>query len=265
MSRLSIFETQWIDLVFEHRNKEYGAYQLRQESAKTTTLALFVSVSMLLSIYAIISIISYFNPNADIITDIPKPTVVITDLTIIPPKVEPPKEKMTPPASQKSNTPKTQFVPMVPADRDEATTEVPVNTDIIDSGSTTTTGPTGSTPDGTGISPEPAAPAPDNRPYSNDELDKSPQFPGGIKKFLTYVATNFKSAEDLESNIKVTVSFVVERDGTMSNIKVINNPGYGMGDEAIRVLKSMKTKWEPGVMNGEKVRTSYVLPITIQI
>ncbi|MNY48601.1 Gram-negative bacterial tonB protein [compost metagenome] len=64
--------------------------------------------------------------------------------------------------------------------------------------------------------------------------------------------------------MKVYVSFVIERDGSITDITVIKDPGYGLGKEAVRVLKSLKTKWTPGVLNGKTVRTAYNLPITIK-
>jgi protein TonB len=51
----------------------------------------------------------------------------------------------------------------------------------------------------------------------------------------------------------------------MSNIKVLRDPGYGLGKEAIRVLKSLKSKWTPGMIAGQAVRTSYNLPITVKL
>ncbi|MBC8645308.1 energy transducer TonB [Flavobacterium lindanitolerans] len=65
--------------------------------------------------------------------------------------------------------------------------------------------------------------------------------------------------------MKVFVYFVVEKDGTLTNIKVVRDPGYGLGAEAIRVLKSIKTKWKPGIQNDKPVRTAYNLPITVEI
>ena len=61
------------------------------------------------------------------------------------------------------------------------------------------------------------------------------------------------------------VSFVIEIDGTITDIQVKKNPGYGMDKEAIRVLKSLKTKWTPGMIDGKPVRTSYMLPIIVQL
>jgi len=63
----------------------------------------------------------------------------------------------------------------------------------------------------------------------------------------------------------VYVSFVIERDGSMTDIQVKRDPGYGLGKEAVRVLKSIKTKWAPGMIAGKPVRTAYNLPITVEM
>ncbi|MNX39750.1 Gram-negative bacterial tonB protein [compost metagenome] len=92
-----------------------------------------------------------------------------------------------------------------------------------------------------------------------------PEFPGGMAKFYTYVGNNFQKPElDAEKTLRVYVSFVIERDGSITDITVIKDPGYGLGKEAIRVLKSIKAKWTPGILNGKTVRTAYNLPITIK-
>ncbi|WP_431242965.1 energy transducer TonB [Flavobacterium sp. P21] len=109
-------------------------------------------------------------------------------------------------------------------------------------------------------------PAPvDNTPVNSAILDKMPGFPGGMDKFYSYVGNNFRRPElDAEMTLKVYVSFVIEKDGSITDIMVQKDPGYGMGKEAIRVLKSLKTKWTPGILNGKPVRTAYNLPITIK-
>ena len=85
-------------------------------------------------------------------------------------------------------------------------------------------------------------------------------------EFYKYVNKNFRIPEiDQDMKAKIYVSFVVEKDGSMTAIKVLRDPGYGLGNEAIRVLKSMKKKWTPGIQNGKPVRASYNLPITINI
>jgi protein TonB len=105
-----------------------------------------------------------------------------------------------------------------------------------------------------------------NAIVSSTMLDKLPEFPGGMGKFYTYIGRNFETPEiEGERSIRIFMSFVIEKDGSMTDIQVKNDPGYGLGTEAMRVLKSLKTKWAPGILNAKPVRTSYSLPITVQM
>jgi len=94
-------------------------------------------------------------------------------------------------------------------------------------------------------------------------VEKKPEYPGGIGEFYKHVASNFivPTHKDFYGG-KIYVSFVVEKDGTLTDIKVLRHPGFGTADEAIRVLKSAKT-WQPAEQNGKKVRCQYMLPISI--
>jgi hypothetical protein len=92
-----------------------------------------------------------------------------------------------------------------------------------------------------------------------------PTFPGGISEFYKFVAKNFKMPKNFNSNEKMIVSFIVEKDGSLSTFDVKKDLGSGTKEEAIRVLKSLKTKWSAGMKNGKNVRTEYVLPIKVKI
>lgn len=141
------------------------------------------------------------------------------------------------------------------------------NTTITDS-STEGSGPIGlnqSTTSGTGTETAGAV-DPGNTIVASATLDKLPEFPGGINRFYTYVGNNFEKPDvDSGSTMKVYVSFVIEKDGSMTDIQVKRDPGYGLGKEAVRVLKSLKTKWSPGMIGSKPVRTAYNLPITVQM
>jgi protein TonB len=105
-----------------------------------------------------------------------------------------------------------------------------------------------------------------NELVTTELLDKKPEFPGGMEKFYRYVGNKFVTPNiDSEKTIRIIISFVVEKDGSMTDIQVRNNPGYGLEKEAVRVLKSLKTKWTPGIINSKPVRTAYNLPITVQM
>ncbi|MEO4006712.1 energy transducer TonB [Flavobacterium sp. CAU 1735] len=272
MSKLNIYETKWIDLVFEGRNKAYGAYQLRAENPKTTLKALCVGVLLLSSAIAVPIIVNSRNSGNDMADNIPKifnDPIVVVDLTPIQPKkIEGPKLETTPSDPVK----KIKYVGFTPVAKNQATQEVPTNEQLNNTaistenseGTGTTTSlsvasqPTGN---GAGNGTESA-----NNINSTYELEALPQYPGGIDAFLATVGKRFKTPEmDELKTFKVLVYFVIEKDGSLSNIRVTRDPGYGLGKEAIRVLNSMTTKWTPGYRNGQPARTAYNLPITVNV
>jgi hypothetical protein len=102
--------------------------------------------------------------------------------------------------------------------------------------------------------------------YNTAGITTKPDFPGGIGEFYKFVGTNFNIPLDAEKNNakgKVYVTFIVELDGRLTNIKIIRDIGYGTGTEVVRVL-GICPNWIPGKMNGVPVRVMYSLPITLQ-
>ena len=98
-------------------------------------------------------------------------------------------------------------------------------------------------------------------------VEEMPAFPGGEAKLMEYVGKNVKYPQIArESGIKgrVFVSFVVEPDGSVSNVKVLRGIGGGCDEEAMRVVKAMP-KWKPGKQRGKAVRVSYMLPVNFQL
>ncbi|MFY7757942.1 MAG: energy transducer TonB, partial [Flavobacterium stagni] len=98
-------------------------------------------------------------------------------------------------------------------------------------------------------------------------LDEQPEFPGGMQRFYKEVVDRFDEdvIEDLEGETrKVLVSFVIERNGSMTDINVIRNADPTVDQEAIRALKAIPIKWKAGIKNGKAVRTRYSLPILIK-
>lgn len=274
MSKLNIYETSWINLVFENRNKDYGAYHLRQENAKTSLFALFMGVLFLSAAISVPVIYNYLNPEHQITSLVPElPSIVVADIT---PYV-PPKTKVEEAAMPESKVPVTENIttnaqltnPEVVHAEAATPIDIATNVELKNQPGTNTMETTGtgvgtasSTGTSTGIG---SSGITETTIVSSAALDKMPEFPGGIKKFYSYVGNNFEKPElDSENAIRVSVSFVIEKDGSMTDIKVLKDPGYGLGTEAIRVLKSLKTKWTPGMIGGKAVRTAYNLPITIQ-
>ncbi|KDN54250.1 energy transducer TonB [Flavobacterium seoulense] len=102
-----------------------------------------------------------------------------------------------------------------------------------------------------------------NSLYSSAGIEVKPDFPGGIKEFHKYIAKNYitpREAKEIKGKIYVT--FIVEIDGSLTDIKVLRDLGFGTSEEAIRVLK-LSPKWIPGQQKGMQVRSLFTLPISI--
>ena len=271
MSKLSIFEPAWIDLVFEGRNKEYGAYQLRRENPKTTIRAFFLALALLTTIAVVPMLIDRIWPKVTIAVPEPQlPTVTIRDV-VLPPRQEPPGKRAVLPAVKAAKS-KPSLQQAIVVDPDQATPVQPTATDPGDI-TTPATGLSGGSTNGLpasaggGTNEGEGAGDGTNKPHETAVLDKMPMYPGGMDRFYQQVGTKFAVPEEGladAATIRVLVSFVIEEDGSMTEIKVLQNPGYGMDKEAIRVLKSMKTRWEPGILDEKAVRVIYKLPIRVK-
>ncbi|HTH82968.1 MAG TPA: TonB family protein, partial [Mucilaginibacter sp.] len=98
-------------------------------------------------------------------------------------------------------------------------------------------------------------------------VEKQPEFPGGLEKFGEFLQRNIRYPDNMrQANVqgKAIVQFVVEADGSLSNIQVLRSPGYGSGEEAARVL-ALSPKWTPGHQNGKAVRVMYTVPVSFTL
>jgi protein TonB len=121
--------------------------------------------------------------------------------------------------------------------------------------------PPGGEPTSLTISPETV---PDeNQIYNLSSAEVKPDFPGGLAQFLKFIGANFKMPDVPGLRGKVFVTFIVEKDGSLSDMQILRDIGYGTGEEAIRVLK-LSPKWQPATLNGKNMRVKYNLPITVQ-
>ena len=278
MSNLNVFNQSWNEIVFEGRNKEYGAYQLRQENPKITLLALFYGTVVCGLLVSIPLISNLMKEDVAIIpeTEYVLPKVVDVLLLSKLPEVTP-ETKATQAQPEKSSAKETKYVKPIITTNTTAVAEVPpldvkepLKTGAIDNpGDDAGAIALGQgTIDGTGKKPvDDIAKTPGEAGggiVGVYGLEKKPEFPGGIQNFMNEVGRRFKTPDASEAGImKVFVSFVVEKDGSLSNIKIVRDPGFGLGKEAVRVLQSIKTKWSPGIQNGQPVRTAYNLPISV--
>ena len=100
-----------------------------------------------------------------------------------------------------------------------------------------------------------------------DEVDEMPQFPGGMAGLMQYLSTNVRYPEDAKESGaqgRVIVSFIVEKDGSISYARVTKPTYSSLDDEALRVVSNMP-KWTPGKQNGEAVRVKYSIPVSFRL
>ncbi|MDP9047995.1 MAG: TonB family protein [Bacteroidota bacterium] len=108
---------------------------------------------------------------------------------------------------------------------------------------------------------------PDKNSKIFDRVDRLPEFPGGLNAFMTFLRTNIKYPEHARKNKvqgRVIITFVVEKDGSLTNIRVARGVKGDVDQEAIRVIQ-MSPKWKPGIQNGKFVRVAYAVPIAFSL
>ena len=277
MAKLDIYNRQWIEVVFTGRNQAYGAYQLRKANARTTNRALVIGVilfALAISSPMIAAQIKALMGNSP--EEEENNRIIETEVVLTPP---PPVDEQAPPPPPAAEPPRpkvdqVRFPPPVVVPAEKVRDEEPPTVEelkVADPGQKTIAGdpnaeiridePVGTAP------PTKQAVVEDNSVYDFSAIEEMPEPPGGMKKFYDYVGKTYNySAAAKEQGIsgRLIVQFVVEKDGSLTDIKVLRDLGLGTGEEAIRVLKKAP-KWKAGVQNGRPVRVQYTLPISLNL
>lgn len=276
-SKINLFAKGWLDVVFEKRNKMYGAYDLRIHNASNTIKALVVSSLSFILFFLIPDIIALFKnkqPEKEIVKQI---EVSIQPPPPVNPHLQPPPKLFSPvieavghPARPRNN--QIKFPPPIVKPDDQVHDIPPQLADLknADPGQENIMGDPNmdivitqraGTGNGRGAVVE------DTRVYEFNSLETLPEFPGGMPKFYTYLQKNIRYPEDAKLiNIqgKVFISFVVEKNGLLTDIKVDRKLGGGLDEEAVRVLKA-SPRWIPGIQNGKPVRVQFTIPINFSL
>ena len=258
------------EVVFEKRNKEYGAYALRNEANVVLKKALFIGVGLFGLLAMTPLLINTLKPKAA-----KTPVFVPINLKNVDrsdDRIEKPEPRVIPPKAPVQV--KTQSL-TPPTPTRNAVKEETINQKVDDAVISTTTTPgvavtnpnqhvaTG-TENGKEIVKEtPAIPNP-NEIVKN--VDVEADFIGGVNAFRTKVLQNFDSSvveNETGEVVKAVVTFVVERDGTISNIKV-SGTNTDFNKEAEKTIKGIKGKWNPAKFQGENVRSYFRFPISMQ-
>jgi protein TonB len=266
ISKFDLYKSGWLELVFEDRNKAYGAYDLRQHYAGNVVRAMgitFLGIGLLFGAGAILQ------SHHAVATHSPDVPVVVVHVTELKPLIEPPK-KLAEPAKPAPQIKTTAFVPPVVV-ADQLVRKPPVDnallTDAI--GPTTTDGKPGTN---TAIPDKPSTgpgtqPTDDNSVHNTIGLEAMPEPIGGDNAWTKFLNRNLRfpaPAQDEGVSGRVILSFIIEKNGTLSNITVERPAGHGFDEEAVRVLKLAKA-WKPGIQNGQAVRVKFMMPINFTL
>jgi protein TonB len=268
-TKLNLYNREWLELVFSDRNKKYGAFELRQHYGDNMVKAMAIAFSTIVVAATIYTYVVGKTPGEIIKT-------IVVDVPLIqPPKIDVPKKAeppVKPSAHQKQMPPAktTQFITPLPTS-EPVKANPPKNTDLTgEIGSKTTEG-TGTiapivdpapTTGGTGI-----ASGEDKSIHDTFGLEFMPEPIGGTNAWIKFLSKNLRfpaQAQEAGKGGRVFVSFVIEKDGRLSDFSIEKGAGYGMDEEALRVLKLAKP-WKPGMQNGQPVRVRYVIPLNFQM
>ncbi|MDE7110926.1 MAG: energy transducer TonB [Muribaculaceae bacterium] len=270
---------EWTDLIFEGKNKEFGAYELRNQSVRRHNLAMLSVVFVIIAALLISLGVSRMERVEETITAEAEQSMVSVDTTQDEPEPEEePEERFEEPEVEEVlpeevlNTVKVTELAIV--DDDQVSKEDEIKTQEELTQTETAFGASDfdqGTDDVTVVREiknevvvEEKKPEPEK---IFTAVEENPQFPGGEKAMYEYLSKNIRYPEMAQQNNisgRVTVQFVVEKNGAIGEVKVVRGKDPDLDKEAVRVVKSMPN-FIPGKMNGQAVRVWYTLPITFKL
>lgn len=259
----SIFSDSWISLVFQGRNQEYGAYDLRRRSVRNSAIAVIVSVSLFALALSMPMILRALSSGEEIVE---RPKIAIDVELLAPPPIdpnEPPPPPVEPPPPLKTTI---KFTPPEIVQDEEVTEEdiPPAQEEFEDAeaGAVTEEGDTA----GVDLSLLDVS----GEDVIGDEgadqvftvVEQMPEFPGGDIALLKYLATceypSMAKENDLQG--KVDIRFVIDKNGNVTEVTVARGADKILNDAAVKHVKNMPP-WKPGKQNGKEVKVQYYVPI----
>jgi protein TonB len=275
MAKIDLIDNGWVDLVFEGKNQAYGAYQLRKNTGIRNLKALAVMFAAFLIIagivYAKVSIENYIaSKNAAIEADV--------ELQSLAEKKEIKEEKKDEPEVEKIEVERVKSsvaftVPEIKKDDEvKEDQEMKSQDDLAETntaiGAFTVEG-NDETAEVKHVEEKIAEPEPVKEEETKvfDVVEQMPSFPGGPSALMQYLSSNIKYPVVAEENGvqgRVVCTFVVEKDGSITDVRVVKSVDPSLDKEAMRVVKGMP-KWIPGKQNGSAVRVKYTVPVTFRL
>lgn len=272
---INLTSQDWIDMIFEGKNKEYGAYQLRRESSKRH----LVAFTLIAAIAVLTCTIPNLRKSLGINDSRDKVGVIEMDGSLTLPKPDDVKEPVkpeyvTPPPVELISTIKFVTPIIKPDDQVNAANEVISQDQLNEKNLTISVETIKGTNEQTGVD---IATLRENTTISGEKprevekdwdfVEQQPMYPGGEAEMFEFLSSNIRYPQIAVDNGiegKVIMQFVVGRDGSIENVQVMRGVDRSLDNEAIRLIKSMP-KWIPGKQSGSTVRVRFTLPVTFRI
>jgi protein TonB len=271
MEANKILSTDILDLIFEDRNKAYGAYELRKTYNKRITLALIITAGLAVLIF----LASFIANNISSKTaKLEVKDVVLENIQQEeekkvepppppPPKQEPPKVEMTkftPPKIVEDQEVKKEDIPPEVEKLEDTKIDIVSQEGIKDQGLATP-------PPDEGKQVVEAPKEDENKIFEKVEVEA--EFPGGLPAWRRYLERNLNAQVPSDNgaptgSYTVVVKFIVDKGGNISDVKALTSHGYGMEEEAVRAIKR-GPKWTPAIQNGRNVNAYRQQPITFVV
>ena len=281
MAKIDLYDPKWVDMVFAGKNKEYGAYQLRKGTSgrNIKSLLILVIAAALVGGFLAWKVIEQkqaeeqqaymeamelakLQKQAE--KEKKKPEKVQ-------PKVEMKKEIPVAPETQKFTAPVIKKDELVKEENqvkqmDKLDEKVAVGTENKE-GTKDRLAEAVRSDIAVAAPPPPPAPKPEVSNKVFDVVEEMPHFPGGAAALQAFLSSNTKYPVVAQENGvqgRVIVSFVVERDGSITDVRVVRSVDPSLDREASRVVRSMP-RWSPGKQNGSAVRVKYTVPVVFRL
>lgn len=281
MAKIDLYDPKWVEMVFAGKNKEYGAYQLRKGTSGRNIKALLILViaAALVGGFLAWKVIEQKQAEEQ------QAYMEAMELAKLQqqakkeekkkepakPKIEPKKEIPVARETQKFTAPVIKKDELVKEENqvkqmDKLDEKVAVGTENKE-GTKDRLAEAVRSDIAVAAPPPPPAPKPEVSNKVFDVVEEMPHFPGGAAALQAFLSSNTKYPVVAQENGvqgRVIVSFVVERDGSITDVKVVRSVDPSLDREASRVVRSMP-RWSPGKQNGSAVRVKYTVPVVFRL
>lgn len=260
-----------LDIIFEGRNKEYGAYELRKTYNKRLTIAIGGMVALLILLF-----LGYFLANT--ISSNEKTEMVVQDVQLEDLQEEKKPEPPPPPPPKPPEPPKVEMAkftpPKIVKDEEVKEEEKPPEIEKLEEVKIGTTNQEGVKDEGIVAPPVDDGKGVVEAPKKDDEdwdktftkVEIESEFPGGMSAWARYLNRNLRYPQDaIDNEVQgtVIVQFIVDKEGNVSDVEAVSGANE-LRDEAVRVIKK-SGKWTPAVQNGRQVKSYKKQPIVFRL